>query len=602
MNINKLSGITQMALLYSSIISPNVFEILTGQKLTTKRLYIVVQHQGDLSILSKKYEFSWYDIGNGFSYVYIEKKMIDAFSEEMNIIFIEIPETLDYILNDSINAICISQSNYTAKSIGVKGDLTGKGVIVGIIDSGIDYFHKDFRKPDGTTRILNILELKKDELTYEDGNRKTIGKEYTSKEINRALKKPDMLSALQIVPVKDIVGHGTAIASIAAGNGYLQNGKYKGIAPESELIIVKVGSFEGEDEWATKPNSGQIMIAIQYILKKAIEYQKPVSLAIGFGSNQGLHNGQGSLEVYMDRASNIWKNNIVVGAGNQANKDSHTNGFVKNAETKVVSVFLDQNQIFYFFNVVYGMEDTISIEIKAPNGETTGKLTQRRNNHSALLNGNSLIINFSGPNGVSNVHNITVLMDKYDQNEVATGIWEVILYGDTIVTGSYNIWGTSLDPVKRVSRFIEPNPDQTLTVPSTSRTATSVGAFDSRTLQIAPFTGRGFTINKAVKPEILAPGVSIVAATSSNISENGYAAVTGTSAASAFVAGGYALLLQYGLDNKPNGYLYGEALKAFMIKGANRPFQGEPYPNNVWGYGMMCIENTVQALKEQYGL
>lgn len=590
MDLNKLSGLTQMLLIDKNAVSPDVFNALTGQQQDAKEWYFLLRYYGSLEELQMMYDFDAQVINSSFAYILIDQAKIGPLSEAYNVIFIEIPPVTQFILDTSVKKICVNQRVQTEVGFNVRG----KDVLIGIVDSGIDYFHKDFRNADGTTRIKSIWD--QTQMSSED----RMGTVYSQEVINEALRQPTKEQALQIVPSVDLLGHGTALAGIAAGNGRGSNGRYRGVAPESDLIVVKANSNYTSDYTGQGPNIAQIMLGIAYILQEAIRLKKPVSILTGFGLNEGTHDGQNSLEVYMAQVAPNWKVNMVVGVGNEANKDSHASGKLEQNKSQNIGVFIDEKQPYYYFMVVSGIEDTLAIEIKAPNGESTGVLRMRDNNKVVQIGGNSILINFIGPSAVSDLQQINVLIDHYDAAQVVPGTWQIILYGEGIVAGNYNIWGTSNNPLQRLTRFLQPDPNRTVTIPATTSAVTSVGAMNGRTDQIANFSGRGYPLNLQVKPDVIAPGLGIVAPTS--LSENGYASVSGTSAAAAFVAGAYALLLDYGLQRKPTSYLYGEALKSYIIKTATRPLQNAPYPNPVWGFGMVCVERALDALKEQYNL
>ncbi|MGL4797866.1 MAG: S8 family serine peptidase [Cellulosilyticaceae bacterium] len=590
MDLSKLSGLLQMTLLYPRLISDDVFKNLTGQDKSAQAWYLIVRYYEDLEVLKEKYNLQIYPINGSFAYVQVNRNQIEALSQESNVIYLELPPLVEYVLDASFNAICMNERVYTPQGFNVQGE----GVLIGVVDSGIDYFHQDFRNEDGTTRIVSLWDQSQGEMV--DGK---YGVVYTREAINQALKAETKSESLKEVPSTDVLGHGTAVAGIAAGNGKALNGRYKGMAPKSELIVVKAGRQEVTTDGQNRgPNIGEVMMGIQYILEEAVRLRKPVSIVIGYGLNEGLHDGQNALEVYISQSLIGWKANLSVGAGNLANKESHTSGVLKKGERQAKDVFVDSEQPYYFFTVVYGIEDTIGIEVKAPSGESTGRIDIRQTNSSAQIGGNSILINYIGPNSVSNLHQINVLIDKFESDEVATGIWEIILYGEEIVVGQYNIWGTSLNPIQRLTRFLDPDPLQTLTIPGTTQFATTVGAFNGLTNQSAPFSGRGYTLGNLVKPDLVAPGVGVIAPTS--LRNNGYATVSGTSVAAAFMAGAYALMMDYGRQKKPDAYLYGEALKAFAIKTALRPIQNQPYPNKTWGYGILCVEKALEALKQQY--
>lgn len=118
--------------------------------------------------------------------------------------------------------------------------------MIGIVDSGIDYENSDFRNTDGTTRILALWDQ-----TIQNGKPPEgyhIGTEFTSEQINEALSMEVKEERYRIVPSRDTSGHGTAVAGIAAGNGRgSKNGKYRGVAPEAGLLIVRMGEQGKQD-------------------------------------------------------------------------------------------------------------------------------------------------------------------------------------------------------------------------------------------------------------------------------------------------------------------------------------------------------------------
>lgn len=590
MDSSKLSGLLQMALLYPRLISDNVFNDLTGQEKQSNNWYLVMRYYGSLEELGEKYDLEIRKVNSSFAYIGVDKNKITALSQETNVIYLELPPLMEYVLDASFNAICMNERIYTPEGFNTEGE----GVIIGVVDSGIDYFHPDFRNRDGTTRIISLWDQSQG--VSADGQ---YGEIYTRDQINEALAAPTRREGLKRVPSMDFLGHGTAVAGIAAGNGIARAGKYRGMAPKSELIIVKAGRQEViTDGQPRGANIGEVMMGIQYILDEAIKLKKPVSIVVGYGLNEGLHDGENTLEVYMSQALIGWKANLSVGAGNLANKESHTSGTLQEGGVQTKDVFIDSNQPYYFFTVVYGIEDTASIEVIAPNRESTGRIDMRQTNSNAQIGGNSILINYIGPNSVSNMHQINVLIDQFERSEVAPGVWQIRLYGDEIVEGNYDIWGTSLNPLQRLTRFLDPDPLRTITIPGTTTSVTTIGAFNGLTNQSAPFSGRGYTLANQVKPDLVAPGIGIIAPTS--LTENGYATVSGTSVAASFMAGAYALMLDYGIQKRPNAYLYGEALKSFAIKTASRPTKNQPYPNKTWGYGILCVAKALEALKQQY--
>lgn len=594
MNTNKFDSLLNFALTYPRIVSEQAFFSLTGQILSEPRWEILMRYYGRIEAIMEEVAFTYQKLSASFLLIKIDYNKISQLGALQQVVYLELPRVMNYILDQNISQICVGERTYSKQGFG----LSGKGILVGIVDSGIDYRHDDFRYVDGSTRILSLWDQNGDSnppVGFEEGS------VYTREQINEALLEPTPIQMLEKVPEQDILGHGTALAGIAAGNGRASRGKYTGIAPESELVVVKV-SNRGEQENLTRllPRNVDVMLGVRYVLEEAIKQDKPVSIVIGFGLTEGAHNGRNSMETFLDQASLIWKNNIVVGVGNQGNKDNHTSGTLKLGEEKDISIFIDENQEYYLLTMVSDFLDTIDIQLQAPNGEKTEILQGVIGTRAAVFGETSVLINFAGPNVINGSEQITILIEGYQGGEVVSGIWTLRLFPREIIDGRYNIWGSSIDPIERLTRFLESDPYVTLTIPSTSQTVTSVGGLDGRTGKILNFSGRGYTSDGRVKPDVAAPASAIMAPTSLVL--NDYALVTGTSAAAAFVAGGYALLLEYGVLKQPDSYYYGEILKAYVIKGAKRlPAQG-PYPNRLWGYGGMCVQSVLETLEERYNM
>lgn len=589
---SKISPQLQLMLSYQNLVFPISFIQTTG--IRSRDIWeVLVTYSGGINNIDKKLYEDLIVIDEMFAIIILNKDNIIKLSEYPNIKYIELPEVMQYILNQGLSSICTTGISGTTGIF----DLTGKGTLLGIIDSGIDYTHPDFIRADGTSRIRYLWDQ------TIPGNPPAgfkVGTVYTNEQINEALKASTKEEALKIVPSTDVLGHGTAVAGVAGGNGRLSNGKYTGVAPESEFIVVKVGQ-EGISPITIPlrgPRNIEIMLAIKYVLERAVEVDKPVSILIGFGINEGAHDGTSALEIAIDRASDIWKNNIVVGVGNQANKDSHTQGKVSQDEVKEVQIFIDQNQEYYYATLWKNFADDFGIVIEAPNGERTELLTRAINNRAFVFGNTVIMINFSEPSPSNQDEQILMILDSFDSTTINSGVWKMYIIGLSILEGNYNIWGEAIDPINRTTRFLNPSKEITLTIPSTSNRVTSVAASDKQGNQIASFSGRGFTRTGKVKPDITAPGVDII--TASNNPQNRYEPISGTSIAGAFVAGAYALLMQYGIVEGRDEYLYGERLKAYVLRNAKRSIKEEPYPNKSWGYGELCVRDVLNELREKY--
>jgi len=181
--------------------------------------------------------------------------------------------------------------------------------------------------------------------------------------------------------------------------------------------------------------------------------------------------------------------------------------------------------------------------------------------------------------------------------EIPVGIWTIRIHTNIIVNGHINIWLPTVEEVTNDTAFSRPICTNTSTIPSPARNVISVGGYDSRTNIAANFSGQGNPrdlIN--TKPDLVAPAVDIIT-TKKN---SGYDIFSGTSMATSFVTGCTALMLEWGIVKGNDHFLYGQKIKAFLRKGANRQSFRE-YPNIIWGYGTLCLENSIRLLEEYKG-
>ena len=591
MNLNKMSPLLQLAFLYPEFISINAFREITGQDISNAEWALIIQYYGGLERLSQVIPFTYEILNEHFAYVRINKSLVTALSNEAAILYMELPRVMQYIANENTTAICAPDRIYTLQSYGV----TGSGVLIAFIDSGIDYRHFDFRNEDGSTRIVSLWDQTV-EGTPPDGF--TTGAYFTQVQINEALQQPTREEGLRIVPSVDVLGHGTGVAGTAAGNGNASGGINRGIAPNSDMLIVKMGRLGGGEEGFRGPTNSDVMKGISFAVREAGRLNKPLSLMIGVGLNEGAHNGYNSLEIFVDQTSVVWPSNMTVGTGNEANKESHTSGQIAQGITKDIQIAIDPGQNFYYANLFKNFVDDMAITLIAPNGESTDVLTSQIRNVAYVFGNTSILINFSKQPYNAATEQVSILLEGYGTEEIDPGIWNIRIRGNTIIDGRYNIWAAVTTPVLRFVRFLEPDPFTTLTIPSTARLITSVGAINGRTLQILSVSGRGFTVDGRIKPDVVAPGLNATVPESG--SEQLYTLLSGSSIAAAFMCGAYALFIEYGLRVSPQDYLYGEDLKGYVIKYARRPVQFGSYPNQAYGYGILCVESVLNALVAYY--
>ena len=592
MNLNKMSPLLQLVLIFPEYISVESFISITRQNILEQEWLLIIQYYEGLDDLSKKIPFTYDLINERFAFIRINKELIAPLSNENAIFYIELPRVMQYITSENAGTVCATNSIYSPQSYGVSGE----GVIVAVLDSGIDYSHLDFRNADGTTRILGIWDQNLDGIPPQGFSS---GAYYTRDQINQALAQPTVEARLAIVPSTDSLGHGTAVTGVAAGNGNASGGQNSGIAPKSDILVVKMSEYFEEDGSFIGPTNADVMRGIAFAIEQAQYYGKPLSLMIGVGLNEGAHTGHSNLEIFINQMNIIWPGNMCVGTGNEANKERHASGKLEEGSTAEIQIAIEPDQKFYSANFYKNYVDHMSFIIVAPNGEKTDILHDRVNNVAYVFGNTSVLINISNSPFSARTQEMVVLLEGYGVESVDPGIWTIQIIGDNIVDGRYNVWSTVTRQQERNNRFLQPDPYTTLTIPSTTSFITSVGSINGRTEQILNTSGRGFTVDDRVKPDIVAPGLNITVPQAG--SENLYTTMSGSSIATAFMCGAYALFIQYGLRVKPESYLYGEVLKGLVLRYAKKPKQFGNYPNTSYGYGILCVATVLEALERIYG-
>lgn len=574
MNDQKIENMLNLALDATPEERERSLDLNVGYDPVEQTWEIIVRYNGDISYLASD-QITVVQLSNEYAILTVPESMIDSLANLDQIEYIEKPKRLFFAVNEGRMASCVT----AVQTAGM--NLFGEGVIVAVIDSGIDYAHPDFRNDDGSTRILDLWDQT---IAGDPPEGYLLGTHYTSDLINQALEQPNMAARLELVPSTDLSGHGTHVAGIAAGNGRASNGRYAGVAPRSDLIVVKLGTPRPD----SFPRTTELMQAIDFVLQKALEYNRPVAINLSFGNNYGSHDGSSLLETYIDDVSNIWKNNIVVGTGNEGSQGIHTSGTLRNNFSESIQFAVSNNEQALNLQIWKSYADEFYISIRSPSGRIAGPLQPFLGTQRFTLDNTEILVFFGEPSPYSMAQEIYIEFIPTN-TYIESGIWEIILDPNRIVIGNYDIWMPGAGILNEQTRFLRPTEVTTLTIPSTASKVISVGAYDHITGSFAPFSGRGYTREtNQVKPDIAAPGVNIM----STSPGGGYSMRTGTSMATPFVTGGAALLMEYGVVNGNDPYLFGEKLKAYLIRGA-RPLPVERiYPNNRLGYGALCVRDS----------
>lgn len=564
----KLENVLNLALDATEEERQRSLELDVGYDAIQQEWDLIVKYSGGLDEI-RALGIRVVELQNEYAIVTVKENLIDRLSDFPQIEFIEKPKRLFFNVENGKIASCIPPVQRPPYN------LTGRGVLVGVIDSGIDYANPVFRNADGTTRIRTLWDQSLSENPPEGY---VIGTEYTSEQINEALRQPTMEQRRQIVPSQDISGHGTAVAGVAAGS----SNNYRGVAYESELIVVKLGISKLDGF----PRTTELMQGIDYVVRKALEYQMPVAINISFGNTYGAHDGNSLLEQFIQDIANRWKSVICIGTGNEGNTAGHTAGVVSDSEEVVIELSVQENETALNVQIWKAYYDVMDISLESPSGVRVGPIQEILGSQRFRIGQTDLLLYYGEPSPYTIDQEIYIdFLPRRDY--ISSGIWRIILTPREIISGNYALWLPSENVLNEGTGFLFPSVQGSFTIPSTAFRTIGVGAYNSATMTYADFSGRGS--GDRIKPDLVAPGVDILAP----IPGGGFGEFSGTSFATPFVTGSAALLMQWGIVVGNDPFLYGEKVRAYFQRGAREILGFEEYPNQVVGYGALCVEESL---------
>ena len=483
--------------------------------------------------------------------------------------------------------------------------LRGQGVLMGMIDTGIDYTNPLFQDIGGNTRILSIWDQgAQREETSADTLDNFIsvtnsappqgflyGVEYTRAQINQALAAEN---PRQIVPVTDENGHGTFLASVAAGSEDREN-DFIGAAPLSELVIVKLKEAKQNlREFFYLPQNeplyqeNDIMAGIAYLESVANREGKPLVILIGLGSNSGSHVGSDPLSAYMDTIGGYTGRTIVVAAGNQAAAQHHFYGEARSVLNPVkVEINIEEGIEGFCMELWSYAPEQVRVVVQSPTGQQSQggfPLSEDTQTTNFIFENTTVTVNYRVAG-----RGRRDLLVFFRFSRPAAGIWTLLVYPVNAITGAFHIWL----PIMSQITFLQPEPDTTITTPSAANIPITVGGYDGLTGARYIESGRGFDALGRVKPDFCAPSVDVSGAGL----RNNYVTYTGTSVAAAITAGAAAQVLEWGILRGNAPTMNSSEVKNLLIRGSERD-NNLTYPNPEWGYGRLDIYQSFQVLRE----
>jgi subtilisin family serine protease len=556
----------------------------------------LVQYRGNFSEEIDKVSYACGDvITNSIAVISAEPEDLDRLMKDVpSILYID-PRS-KYVLQD------ISPSNVdniNAIKINPYLDLTGRGVLIGMVDTGIDYLNEEFINEDDTSRIFSLWDQ-----TIPDSSDTSvyIGRTYTNEEITNAIKAHrNNQDPYLIVPSKDEVGHGTQMAGIIGARGY--NADVQGIASGCEFVIVKLYesiSFRNELQANGVPytpvyNDAEVLAAIDYLKNTSVKLNRPMVIYLGVGTTEGSHDGNNLISRYISSIGRLRGVITVAGVGNEGASEGHSSGVINQAGDIVsIELRIPKEMKYFSFTVWVIKPNRASINIISPNGEASKFIKARAKeiqNVNFVFFKTKMTVKYYVPEHFTGHEAIAI-----NFNDIKAGIWTFQLRGDYITDGRYHIWLPPQKTLPENTRFLQADPYTTLTVPSTARGVATVAYYGNDNALIAA-SGKGPNVGAYINnPDLATLGADVLTTKVSG----GTTTVSGSSVATAIIAGACALLLQWGIVNGNDRTMFSAKVIAYLVLGADRSNLVYRYPNREIGYGFFDLLGTFNIISRSY--
>ncbi len=471
--------------------------------------------------------------------------------------------------------------------------LKGQGVLIGFLDTGIDYENPVFRNSDGSTRIAAIWD--QTDRSGTPPEKFIYGSEYLDRQINEALQ---LANPRELVPVTDPDGHGTFMASVAAGT-QIPEQEFSGAAPYARIAMVKLKPAKDYlREFFFIPKSAEafqendIMAGLQYLNELAQKLHMPMVVCFGLGTNMGSHTGVSHLASMLNTMTLRVGRAIVTAAGNEGNERHHYFGQMQEGQPyQNVEISVGERVEGFYVELWARAPQRFIVEIISPTGE-------RMPSEYILSGGREYRFLFENTK-VTVDYRITGILDGaqviYMRFEnPSQGLWNIRVFPEADMASVFNMWLPMKEMVSGEVFFVRSNPDTTVTVPATSIVPISVGAYDVRDNSIYLRSGRGFTPNGLVKPDLVAPGVGVFGAGQ----RNQFTTRDGTSVAAAITSGAVALVLEWGIVRGNYTTITNNEIKNVLIRGAARDSK-RIYPNKAFGWGRLDLYQAFEDFRIQ---
>lgn len=469
-------------------------------------------------------------------------------------------------------------------------NLKGSNVLIGFVDTGIDYTKEVFKYEDGTSKIKYIYDMS---IPGTPPAGFPLGTEYTQEQINTALASDN---PYEIVPHMDIAGHGTFLASIAAGRSV---GDFIGAAPDSEIIMVKLKKaypfyldrFSVPVEQENAFSSSGVLLGVEYIVQRAKELGRPVVICVGLGSNYDSHDGFGNTEEYLFSVSNIPGICVCTAVGNESQSRHHfSQQLSKDGKPETIDIKVGERAGDIFVTITNGISDRVSVSVRSPTGELVSRVPAKSKytfRTRLVLERSEVSISYSFPIEASG-DQVTIVKIL----DATPGIWTITVYGDIVINGRIHAWLPLTGFISPNVEFLSSTPYTTITSPGNGMGTIRCGAYNSIRNSLYPESSWGPAIISTEVPDLVAPGYQV-----GGFYPSGYGSMDGTSVATSIICGACALMLQWGIVEGNDLGFSTPSIKAFLIRGCDRT-DVMGYPNPQWGYGALNLMQTFFYMRE----
>ena len=470
------------------------------------------------------------------------------------------------------------------------GALRGSGVLIGFVDTGIDYTNTYFQNANTTSRIISIWDQT---IAGNPPEPFGYGSVYSQEQINTALRSEDPYS---VVPSRDTNGHGTFLAGLAAGNDQTDEASYTGAAPDADIMMVKLrpASQKIRDTFVIREGepayqSNDVLTGIQYLINMANELNRPIVICLGLGDNYGAHNGTAILERFLEPVGYTNGVIIVVAAGNETSSGHHYKGKFEPNVPQEIEINVAENESGFFMALWASISSRLYVSFKSPLGQTIERvplINRQSQTFRFNLEPTILDVRYLYTDPLTGSESVGIRMTN-----PTPGIWTLTVEGDTAIDGEFHIWLPRRGFINEDTYFLQPDPSYTVQIPGTAEYVIVVGAYDPVDDSIYVSSGRGPTTAEVIKPDFIAPGVNVQGPRVGG----GLTSFVGTSTAAAITSGAAALLLEWAILKGNFPEMNTRIARGVFIRGARRTETGV-YPNNIEGYGRLDLQNSISII------